>query len=77
MKKSNWHLYSIPEISCEKLEKCLTNIALTKATCSDNIWPKLLKLAAAFIAESLKYICNQSINNSTFPDTNVNGKKAK
>ena len=58
----------------KRMEKYLRNIDLTKATGSDNIGPKLLKLAAPFIAESLTYICNQSINNSTFPDKWKEGK---
>ena len=37
-------------------------------TGSDNIGARLLKLAAPFISDSLMYICNQSILNSTFPD---------
>ena len=41
---------------------------------SDNIGPRLLKLAAPFIVESLIYICNKSINNSTFPDKWKEGK---
>ena len=58
----------------KKMEKYLTNIDLTKATVSDNIGPRLLKLAAPFIPEILTYICNQSINNSTFPDKWKEGK---
>ena len=62
--------FSVPEISCEKVEKYLRNIDLTKATGSDNIGPRLLKLEAPFISDSLTYTCNcnQSIINSTFPD---------
>ena len=56
------------------MEKYWRNIDLTKATGSDNIGPILLKLAAPFIAESLTYICNQIINNSTFPDKWKEGK---
>ena len=41
---------------------------------SDNIGPRLLKLAAPFIAEGLTYICNKSINNSTFSDKWKEGK---
>ena len=59
-------VFSVPEISCEKVEKCLKNI--------DNIGPGLLKLAAPFISDSLTYICNQSIINSTFPDKWKEGK---
>ena len=66
--------FSVPEISCEKVEKYLRNIDLTKATGSDNIGPRLLKLAAPFISDSLTYICNQSIINSTFPDKWKEGK---
>ena len=60
----------------KKMEKYLRNIDLTKATGSDNIGPRLLKLAALFIAESLTYICNQNqnINISTFPDKWKEGK---
>ena len=66
--------FSVPEISCEKVEKYLRTIDLTKATGSDSTGPRLLKLAAPFISDSLTYICNQSIINSTFQ---TNGKKAK
>ena len=37
--------FSIPEISCEKVDEYLKNIDLTKATSSDNNGPRLLKLA--------------------------------
>ena len=37
------------------------NIDITKATGADNIGPRLLKLAAPYISESLTFICNQSI----------------
>ena len=51
-----------------KMVKYLRNIGLTEATGSDNIGLRLLKLAAPLIAKSLTYICNQTINISTFPD---------
>ena len=66
--------FSIPDISCEKVEKYLKNIDLTKSTGLDNIGPRLLKLAAPFISDSLTYICNQSIINSTFPNKWKEGK---
>ena len=66
--------FSIPCISQEKVEKYLKNIDITKATGSDNIGARLLKLAAPFISDSLMYICNQSILNSTFPDKWKEGK---
>ena len=66
--------FSIPCISQEKVEKYLKNIDITKATGSDNIGARLLKLAAPFISDSLMYTCNQSMLNSTFPDKWKEGK---
>lgn len=43
-------------------------IDVSKATGCDNIGPLLLKLAAFYIAESVTYICNQSIKLSQFLD---------
>ena len=40
--------FSIPSIAHEKVEKCLKNIDITKATGTDNIGPRLLKLAAQY-----------------------------
>ena len=59
--------FSIPNIKYDKVEKYLRNIDITKATGADNIGPRL-KLAAPYISESLTFICNQSIMNSTFPE---------
>ena len=55
-------------------QKYLKNIDITKATGSDNIGARLLKLPAPFISYSLMYICNQSILNSTFTDKWKEGK---
>ena len=66
--------FSIPSIAHEKVEKYLKNIDITKATGTDNIGPRLLKLAAPYISDSLTYICNQSIINSTFPEKWKEGK---
>ena len=66
--------FSIPVIEYEKVEKYLKNIDITKATGADNIGPRLLKLAAPYISESLTFICNQSIMNSTFPEKWKEGK---
>ena len=38
-----------------------------KATDTDSIGPRLLKFAAPYIADDITYICNHSINSSTFP----------
>ena len=66
--------FSIPTLGHEKVEKYLKNIDITKATGTDTIGPRLLKLAAPYISESLTFICNQSIVNSTFPEKWKEGK---
>ena len=65
---SDGTIFSIPEISQEYIEKFLKHIDVSKATGCDNIGPRLLKIAAPYIAESITYICNQSIKNSQFPE---------
>ena len=64
------NLFTIPEISQEKEEIFLKSIDTSKATGCDNVGPRLLKTAAPFIPDSVtyRYICNQSIKNSQFPD---------
>ena len=46
----------------------LKHIDVSKATGCDNIGPRLLKIAASHIAESVTYICHQSIKTSSFPE---------
>ena len=53
--------FSIPEFSCENVEKYLNKYRPHKIYWLDNIGPRLLKLAAPFISDSLTYICNQSL----------------
>ena len=60
--------FTIPQISVETVEKFLKHIDVSKATGCDNIGPRLLKIAAPYIAESVTYICNQSIKMSEFPE---------
>ena len=60
--------FNIPEVSRDKVLKFLSNIDISKATGCDQIGPRLLKIAAPFIADSITYICNLSIQNSFFPD---------
>ena len=62
------NLFTIPEIHKEKVENFLKSIDTSKATGCDNIGPRLSKTAAPFIANSVTYICNQSVKNSQFPD---------
>ena len=60
--------FVIPDIDKEKVMNFLSNIDTSKSTGTDNIGPRLLNLAAPHIADSLTFICNHSINNSTFPN---------
>ena len=60
--------FEIPSIEMSKVRKYLSNIDVTKATGSDNIGPRLLKLAAPYIASEITYICNKSISSSSFPN---------
>ena len=66
--------FSIPYLTKDKVEKYLKNLDLSKATGTDNIGPRLLKLSASFISESITYICNKSIQNSEFPSKWKEGK---
>ena len=59
--------FTIPKIQKEKVSKFLSNIDINKATGIDMIGPRLLKLAAPFIADEITFICNHSITNSVFP----------
>ncbi len=49
---------------------------MSKATGCDNIGPRLLKLAAPYVTDSITYICNESIKHSVFPDKWKQGKVA-
>ena len=60
--------FKIPTVDKEKVLKYLSNIDTSKATGTDNIGPRLLKLAAPCIAEEITFICNNSIRSSCFPD---------
>ena len=60
--------FNIPEVTRDKVLKFLSNIDISKATGCDQIGPRLLKIAAPFIVDSITYICNLSIKNSFFPD---------
>ena len=60
--------FVIFNIEKEKVLKYLSNIDISKATGTDGIGPRLLKLAAPHIAEHVTFICNHSINNSVFPN---------
>ena len=66
--------FSIPFLTREKVEKYLKDLDLSKATGTDDIGPRLLKLSAPFISDSITYICNKSIQNSEFPSKWKEGK---
>ena len=58
----------MPLLSHEKVMKFLQLLNVKKSTGTDEIGPRLLKIASPFISESLAYICNLSIRNGSFPD---------
>lgn len=60
--------FNIPLLDVNKLQHFLKSIDTTKAPGTDNIGPRLLKLAAAETADSVTFICNCSINRSLFPE---------
>ena len=60
--------FTIPNIEKNKVLKYLLNVDIKKATGTDNIGARLLKLAAPYIAEDVTFICNKSISSSCFPD---------
>ena len=41
---------------------------VSKATGTDNIGPRLLKISAPHIADDITFICKHSIRNSSFPN---------
>lgn len=59
--------FSIQALEKDKVLNFLTAMDTSKATGTDRIGPRLLKLAAPYIADDITYICNHSIKNSTFP----------
>ena len=59
--------FTIPQISNESVLKFLSNIDINKATGTDMIGPRLLKLAAPYITDEITFICNHSITTSVFP----------
>ena len=58
--------FSISNIEKDQVLKYLSTMDSCKATGTDNIGPRLLKFAAPYIAGDISYICNHSVNSSTF-----------
>lgn len=61
-------VFDMPLLSHEKVMKFLQTLNVRKSTGTDEIGPRLLKIASPFISESLTYICNLSIRTGSFPD---------
>ena len=60
--------FEIPLLSNGKVLKYLQGVDIRKSTGTDDIGPRLLKIAALYIADSLTYIFNLSIKTGTFPE---------
>lgn len=60
--------FSIPPIQKDQILKFLQNLDISKATGTDSIGPRLLRYSAPYIVNEIAYICNQSIQTSTFPE---------
>lgn len=60
--------FNIPPIQKDKVSKFLQNLDVSKATGTDTLGPRLLRISAPYIANEINYICNQSIKTSTFPE---------
>lgn len=61
-------VFDMPLLSADYVLKSLKNTDIRKSTGTDEIGPRLLKMAAPYIAESLTYICNLSVKSGTFPE---------
>ncbi|MES9881523.1 MAG: reverse transcriptase family protein [Sedimenticola sp.] len=66
--------FNIPEITNTQVEKYLKAIDVSKATGLDDIGPRLLKISAPYIADSITHICNVSIKSGIFPEKWKEGK---
>jgi len=66
-KLANDKFFEIPEITVEKVLKYLKGLDTSKSTGVDNIGPRLLRISAPFISESLAYLCNLSFKEGKFP----------
>ena len=56
----------MPLLNNDKVLKFLKGLDISKSTGIYYVGPRLLRVAAPFIADSLTYICNLSIKTSTF-----------
>ena len=56
-------VFDMPLLTSDKVMKYLNNLDIRKSTGTDDIGPRLLRMASPIIAESLTFICNLSIQN--------------
>ena len=61
-------VFDMPLLTSDKVMKYLNNLDIRKSTGTDDIGPRLLRMASPIIAESLTFICNLSIKTGSFPD---------
>ena len=60
-------IFEMPLMNTDYVVKSLRKLDVRKSTGTDEIGPRLLKMAGPFIADSLTYICNLSIKTGAFP----------
>ena len=60
-------IFEMPLLNTDYIVKSLRKLDVRKSTGTDEIGPRLLKMAGPFIADSLTYICNLSIKTGAFP----------
>ena len=58
----------MPLLTSDKVMKYLNNLDIRKSTGTDDIGPRLLRMASPIIAESLTFIFNLIIKTGSFPD---------
>ena len=61
-------VFDMPLLTSDKEMKYLNNLDIRKSTGTDDIGPRLLRMASPIIAESLTFICNLIIKTGSFPD---------
>ena len=60
--------FNIPEMTHSFVAKCLYGLKENKATGLDGLMPWILKISAPVISRGISWICNKSIQQSTFPN---------
>ena len=60
-------VFDMPPLTTDKVMKYLNNLDIRKPAGTDDIGPRLLRMASPIITESLAFICNLSIKTGSFP----------